>query len=309
LTLYYNECSQIPYATVQVANTRLAQKCEGFRQRAYYDLNPVAKTHWTYRLFQEHRAPDSMAALPDPENYASMYLNPSDNLPNLDPDYVRSLDQMSAKQRKRFFLGEYDTELEGALWSWEIIDPYRIAGIDIEWNLLVRIVVAIDPAVSSGQDADETGIIVAGLARSGHVVIIADLSGRYKPIEWARVAIAAYRQYRADRIVGERNNGGDMVESNIRAVDPLVPFRSVWASRGKAVRAEPVSSLYERGLVHHAGQFTALEDQLLSWIPSQSEDMPSPDRMDSLVYAISDLLLDTEEITIQTPLVQPYRIL
>jgi phage terminase large subunit-like protein len=237
-----------------------------------------------------------------------MFLNPEHNRENLDEEYIKSLQSMSAKQRKRFYSGEYDTELEGALWSWEMIDTYRIAFVDINWQLLVRIVVAIDPAASSGPDADETGIIVAGLTRSGHIVVIADLSGRYKPIEWARVALTAYRQYRADRIVGERNNGGDMVESNLCAVDPMAPFRSVWASRGKAVRAEPVSSLYERGLVHHAGHFTQLEDQMLSWVPMREDEMPSPDRMDALVWAVTDLLLDQEQITVQVPMIEPYRI-
>ena len=307
-TMYFNECSQIPYSSVSVALTRLAQKCEGLRQKAYYDLNPVAKTHWTYRLFEEHKKPDSLEPLEDPESYCRMYLNPADNRANLDDEYIRSLDRMSAKQRKRFFLGEYDTELDGALWRWDIIDPHRIDLAAVRWEYFTRIVVAIDPAASSGPTSDETGIVVAGLSNTGHIVILADLSGRYAPVEWARIAAAAYRQYRCDRIVGERNNGGDLVEANIRAVDPSLPFRSVWASRGKAKRAEPISSLYERGLVHHVGRFEQLEDQMLSWIPGREDEQPSPDRMDAMVWAVTDLVVDPEEYEARIRFAEPDQI-
>lgn len=307
-TMYFNECSQIPYSAVQVALTRLAQKCPGLRQKAYFDLNPVTKMHWTYRLFEEHKKPDSLESLADPENYCRTYMNPADNRANLEDDYIRSLDQMSAKQRKRFFLGEYDTELEGALWRWETIDPYRITLSDVRFDCFVRVVVAIDPATTTGPTADETGIVVAGLSNTGHIVILADLSGRYTPVEWARTAAAAYRRYRCDRIVGERNNGGDLVESNVRAVAPALPFRSVWASRGKTKRAEPVSSLYERGLVHHVGRFQEMEDQMLSWIPGKEDEQPSPDRMDAMVWAVTDLVVDPEEYVTQVQFAAPDKI-
>ena len=126
---------------------------------------------------------------------------------------------------------------------------------------LVRIVVAIDPAVSTGEDADETGIVVAGKDANGHGYVLADQSGRYPPTEWARTAIALYRQHKADRIVAEVNNGGDMVEATIRMVDPNVSYNKVHASRGKVIRAEPVAALYEQGRIHHVGAFPTLEDQ------------------------------------------------
>jgi phage terminase large subunit-like protein len=126
---------------------------------------------------------------------------------------------------------------------------------------LVRIVVAIDPAATSGEEADETGLIVAGKDAAGHGYVLADQSGRYPPIEWARLAIAAYKKHEADRIVAEVNNGGEMVEATIRMVDTNVPFTAVHATRGKVVRAEPVAALYEQSRVHHIGAFPQLEDQ------------------------------------------------
>ena len=139
----------------------------------------------------------------------------------------------------------------GALWSHGIIEAARQAAAPN----LARIAVAIDPAASSGEEADETGILVVGKDTQGHGYVLADASGKHQPIEWAKIAIAAYRAHRADRIVAERNNGGAMVEATIRMVDNNVPVTTVWASRGKVARAEPVSALYEQGRVHHVGNF------------------------------------------------------
>lgn len=192
---------------------------------------------------------------------------------------------------------EIDAEIlddnPGALWTRTLIDAYKIRFVDIRWDLIVRIVVAIDPAVTSNEKSDETGILVCGLTLSGHVIVLEDLSCKESPIGWARIAIAAFKKYRADRIVGEVNNGGDLVAANIHSVDANVPFRAVRASRGKRVRAEPVSSLYEQGRVHHVGSFPLLEDQMCEYVPSSAED--SPDRMDALVWGIYELLLDQEE--------------
>lgn len=164
-------------------------------------------------------------------------------------------------------LGRQELEAElledtpGALWSYETLDATR-------WPQgrtlpdLVRIVVAIDPAATSGEYADDTGIVVAGKDIEGHAYVLAEASGQMSPQEWAKAAIAAYRAHRADRIVAERNNGGEMVAHTIRAVWPEAPVTEVWASRGKVTRAEPVAALYERGRVHHLGAFPELEDQM-----------------------------------------------
>jgi predicted phage terminase large subunit-like protein len=140
--------------------------------------------------------------------------------------------------------------------------------------------------VSVGENSDETGIVVAGLGYDDHGYILEDLSGKYSPTEWATKAIAAYKRHCADSITAEINQGGAMVETAIRAVDANVPYRRVHASRGKITRAEPVSALYEQRRVHHAGSFPELEDQLCSFEPGSTK---SPDRLDALVWAITDL--------------------
>ncbi len=195
-------------------------------------------------------------------------------------------------------LGRQELEAElledvpGALWSHGIIDAARLR--DTDRNRLARVVVAIDPAVTSGEDADETGIVVVGRDNDGHGYVLADLSGKYSPIEWAKIAIAAYRTNQADRIVAETNNGGDMVEQTLRSVDPNIPYTAVHASRGKYTRAEPASALYEQGRIHHVGMFATLEDQMVTFTPDidRKAQQFSPDRVDALVWAITDLLVE-----------------
>lgn len=194
---------------------------------------------------------------------------------------------------------ELDAELlediPGALWTRDMIDRTRIKLSDVQWGLMLRIVVAIDPAVSAGENSDNTGIVVAGLTDTGHVIVIEDLTCKESPLRWAEIAVAAYRRYKADRIIGEVNNGGDLVEGNIRAVSANVSYRAVRASRGKMVRAEPVAALYEQRRVHHIGAFQSLEDEMCSFVPGIRGK--SPDRMDALVWAVTDLLVDPEEET------------
>jgi phage terminase large subunit-like protein len=183
------------------------------------------------------------------------------------------------------------TDVPGALWSLAWIDDTRVKSPP--WDGLARIVIAIDPAVTSGEDADETGIVVAGIDHAGHGYILEDASARYQPHEWAAKAISLYRKYSADRIIAERNNGGDMVEATIRSIDPNVAFKAVYASRGKTTRAEPISALYEQGKVHHCGTFTALEDQMCAFTSDFSRATAgySPDRLDAMVWALSELML------------------
>jgi phage terminase large subunit-like protein len=179
-------------------------------------------------------------------------------------------------------------DVPGALWQREWIDRDRVEKAPD----LVRIVVAIDPAVTSGEDADETGIIVAGKGRDGHGYVLDDGSGRYPPHEWAAKAVKLYRERTADRIVAEVNNGGEMVKGTIHAIDPLVPFKSVHASRGKVVRAEPISAFYEKRMVHHVGSLAELEDQMCGFTSDFDRRSAgySPDRVDALVWALTELL-------------------
>ena len=160
-------------------------------------------------------------------------------------------------------LAELLEDTPGALWSLEMLDRARRDHAPD----LVRIVVAIDPAVSTREGSDETGIIVAGKDERGHGYVLEDLSGRYQPAEWARIAVEAYHRHQADRIVAEVNQGGDLVETTIRMISPNVCYSGVHASRGKFTRAEPVSALFEQNKVHLVGSFPHLEDQLTSFVP------------------------------------------
>jgi len=215
----------------------------------------------------------------------------SENRDNLAPAF---LDQIVRRyEGTRLGRQELDAEIledvPGALWSHAVIDAARVAAIP----QLTRIVVAIDPAVSSDEHSDETGIVVAGKDANGHGYVLADLSGRYTPTEWARAPITAYRAHDADRIVAEVNNGGDMVEATLRMVDPTVPFTAVHAARGKVARAEPVAALYEQGRVHHLGALPRLEDQMCGFVHDFDRAAAgySPDRVDALVWALSELLV------------------
>ena len=217
-----------------------------------------------------------------------------DNAANLAPSFLDSV----VRRYRGTRLGRQELEAEllddlpGALWSRDAIEAARVnAAPD-----LARIVIAIDPAVSSGEGADETGIVVAGLTHDGQVYVLDDLSGRMTPRAWAVKAVAAYKQFAADRIVAEVNNGGDMVEAMLRSVAGDAPFRAVCASRGKAVRAEPVAALYEQGRVHHVGGFATLEDQLCSFAADFDRGAAgaSPDRLDALVWAVTDLIANRD---------------
>jgi len=181
----------------------------------------------------------------------------------------------------------FQTEVPGALWTRETIAKNRKARDGLP--AMKRIVVAIDPAATSKESSDETGIIVAGLGEDDHGYVLADLSGRYKPAQWAAKAVAAYHDYGADRIVGEVNNGGEMVEHTVRTHDGGVAFKAVHASRGKRARAEPIAALTEQGRVHHVGIFEKLEDQLTSW--DATGDQRSPDRLDAMVWSLTELML------------------
>lgn len=212
-----------------------------------------------------------------------------DNAAHLDPhtlDYLRAKYGGTTLGRQ-----ELDAELledaEGALWTRAMLDECRVPA-DLA-RPFKRVVVAVDPAGGSNRGNAETGIVVAGLGHDGHGYVIRDASGRFTPERWAYTACAAFQDHAADRIVAERNFGGEMVEATIRGVSPNVPVRMVQASRGKAVRAEPVVALFEQRKVHLAGLFPELVGQLCGWDPMSSG--PSPDRLDAMVWALSDLML------------------
>jgi len=210
------------------------------------------------------------------------------NRDNLAPSFFAQITAKYAGTRlgRQELEAELLTDTPGALWALERIEELRVR---VAPQPFERVVVAIDPAVTFGPNADETGIVVCGLAADGCAYVIDDLSGRYPPSEWAQRAIMAYRMHCADVIVGEVNNGGALVEHTLRSVDPGIPFKAVHASRGKLTRAEPVSALYQQARVHHVGVFGPLEDQLTSYDGSRSGT--SPDRLDALCWAVTELML------------------
>jgi phage terminase large subunit-like protein len=302
-TIFLNECSQIPYSSVLVALTRLAQVVKGLNQAAYYDLNPTSKSHWSNILFGEKRDPVSRQPLDDPDNYERMFLTPNDNAEHLSPDYLSSLARLPERQRKRFYEGVYVDDLDGALFSYEGIARDRVA--EFALARCRRVVVAVDPSGAAGRDderADEIGIVVAAKGDDGHAYVLADRSLRDAPAVWGRAAVQAFHEFDADQIVAEENFGGEMVRYVIRAADGNVRVRLISASRGKVLRAEPVSALYEQGLVHHVGRFAALEDQLCAFTTLGYRGEGSPDHADALVFAITELMLKDN-----APIIEFYR--
>ena len=213
-----------------------------------------------------------------------------DNEDNLAPSFYSSI--RSRYEGTRIGRQEIHADLldqsEDALWERQWLDDSRVKFAP---ESLVEVVVAIDPAVSSNPRSDETGIVVAGVDSDKRCYVLADGSGRMSPSKWAERAIALYDTHSADRIIGETNNGGDLVQEVLRTASGGQTFRfiAVTASRGKYARAEPVAALYEQGKVHHVGSFPELEDQMCTWTPKSPADA-SPDRMDALVWAISHLI-------------------
>ena len=227
----------------------------------------------------------------------------ADNRKNLAPGVVADLERRYAGTRlgRQELDGEILDDSAGALWRWQWIDAARVTRAPD----LRRVVVAIDPAASSHDESDETGIVVAGVGHDGRAYVLADASGRYRPEEWARTALALYREHHADCIVAEANNGGEMVAATLRVHDRGANVRTVHATRGKATRAEPVAALYEQARVSHVGALARLEDQLTTWDPATSRT--SPDRLDALVWALTELLVTHDATPAEPPRTQRSR--
>lgn len=258
--------------------------------RAYYDCNPPPKSHWTYRLFIQHVDPERKEKLPHPDSYASLQVNPRDNVENLSPEYIASLESMSARMRKRFLDGVFADENPQALFPEEHIDKWRVT--DGVVPQLVRVVIPVDPSGSGdvdNADNDEIGIVPVGLGIDGNAYVLEDCTVKAGPATWGRIATDAYDRHAADLVVGETNYGGAMVEQTIKVARPRTPFLKVTASRGKAVRAEPFSALYEQGKVRHVGIFPKLEDELSGFATFGYTGQGSPNRADSLIWGLAAL--------------------
>ena len=210
--------------------------------------------------------------------------NTFENAENLAPSALKMLQEKYANTRlgRQELYAEIIDDIEGALWKPSMIDATRVTEIPE----MVRIVVGVDPAVTNNITSDETGIIVVGRCKDNRYYVLEDLSGKMSPDEWASKAIDAFHKHEADKIVAEVNNGGDLVERLIRTIESGIPYKAVRSSRGKILRAEPISALYEQGKVSHLGIFGELEQQMCSFTPDTSK---SPDRLDALVFAITEL--------------------
>ncbi|MDR9392599.1 MAG: terminase family protein, partial [Trueperaceae bacterium] len=208
-----------------------------------------------------------------------------DNRANLAPAFFEQIIQKYEGTRlgRQELYAEVLTDTPGALWTRDLIEAAHATSDPPE---LVRVVVAIDPAVTSGEESDETGIIVAGIDHDKHLHVLEDGSMRGTPSEWATKAVRLFDQYAADRVVAETNNGGDLVEATLRTVRRNLPYRKVTATRGKRMRAEPIAALYEQHKAHHHGNLSTLEDQMVTFTP---DTIDSPDRLDALVWAATEL--------------------
>jgi phage terminase large subunit-like protein len=299
VTIYINECSQVSWTSRELLVTRLCQLVDQVIQdrpkvpmkpRMYYDCNPPGKGHWTYRLFKQKVNPETKEPIRDPDNYASFQMNPRDNAENLSPEYLKTLAGLSGRMRRRFEEGEFADENPNALFSESDIDKWRV--IDGSVPQFVRVVVGVDPSGSGDEDNadnDEIGIAVAAIGTDGNAYVLEDCSCKVGPGTWGRIATNAFERHKADVVVGETNYGGDMVRATIQTARARTPFKKVTATRGKAVRAEPFSALYEQGKVRHVGVFSKLEDELAGFSTSGYMGQGSPNRADALIWSLTEL--------------------
>ncbi len=282
-TIYFNEATDIMEETVETLLTRLAEN-SGLELKAYYDCNPKSRKHWTYTKFFKGET-QSGSKLPDFEDYGYLKMNPGDNISNLPPKYMKLLEGMSLKKRTRFLDGDFQDDVEGALWNAIMIDQAK----NKFEKEIKKTVIAIDPAVTNNENSDLTGIIACGIDINNQGVAIEDLSGKFTPNDWAQRAVNAYHKHESAYIVAEVNQGGDMVEAMIHNIDRTITVKKVRASKGKFARAEPVAAFYERGEVRHCAGLDELETEMCEYVPLNSKK--SPDRLDALVWGFTDLIV------------------
>lgn len=282
-TIFLNECSQLSWDAVTTVMSRLAEKTI-LVNRMWFDCNPIGMKHWTYTVFQLGQDPVTSEPIANFELYGNMQINPGDNLANLPSHYIKMLEGLPKRQRMRFLYGKFLKDVEGALWTDAMVEAAKAK----KPGKIIRTVVAIDPAVTNRPNSDETGIVVASLDENREGVVQDDLSIKASTGTWAQRAVNAYHKYHANYIVAEVNQGGDLVEDAIRNLDSSIKVVKVHASKGKFARAEPISMLYEQGKIAHLKSLPELEAQMTEWVPLNSNE--SPDRLDALVWALTDLI-------------------
>lgn len=297
-TIFLNECSQIPYSSVQIAITRLAQDVKqvikgrtekSLPLRMYYDCNPPNKMHWSYRLFIQNVDPETKEPLRLPEDYASLQINPTDNTDNLPKSYMAMLEGLSSRMRSRFLHGKFADANPNSLFDEDSFEKWRVLETPPD---MVRLVVSVDPSGADEEnnaDNDAIGIVVAGIGTDGNGYLLEDCTVKAGPATWGKVATEAYDRHAADVVVGEANYGGAMVKYVIQTQRPRTPYKAVNATRGKVVRAEPISALYESGKIRHVGYYQDLEEELCGFSTHGYIGENSPNRADAVVWAFTEL--------------------
>lgn len=248
-------------------------------------MNPSHVNHWIYKkFFKPHNIPDEFNGIVDNVQYIhTTYL---DNIENLSPDYLEMINRMKERnypKYKHLYLGHWQKDKEGALWRAKTIEDNRT----YEVPQLAKIVVSVDPATTATMDSDETGITVVGKGFDGRGYLLADKSGIYTPKQWAQVSVSLFNYWNADCIVAEKNQGGDMVKHTIKTEAENAPVKLVHASKGKILRAEPISALYEDGKMSHVGIFADAEEEMTTYTGDKSEK--SPNRLDAIVHGFTCL--------------------
>ena len=297
-TIFANEVSQIAWETILVMWTRLAENV-GLDLKFYYDCNPPNMKHWAYTMFFKGEDPKGQPILvPEdlnnldgpmvPIKTANLLMNPTDN-PHLSPQYLAILHSLPERQRARFLKGVFMADIEGALWDFDMMTAAKVR----EFNPEVReTVIAVDPSVSSHDDADECGIVVCSKSIDGSGIVEKDLTKQLKPSAWASRVVDAYHEFEANCVVAEVNQGGDMVEDMIHNVPggEHIVVKKVHGKKSKYARAEPVAQLYEQGMVSHAEEMPELEEELTTYVPRDATY--SPNRLDALVYGLTYLCIN-----------------
>ena len=255
----------------------LSVRAKDIPNRVLLIMNPAFKSHWVYERWIREKKPEC-------SYIHTTYL---DNKKNLSESFIEQAERVKKENFHRFehlFLGKWLEDAEGLLWNRNIIERAKIK----DKPEMKRIVIAIDPAITANLESDETGIVVCSKDSQGFGYVLEDLSGKYSPNEWGAVAVSAVDRWNADCIVAEKNQGGDMVETVLRASGARHRVKLVTATKGKYVRAEPIYSLYQQGKVFHYGSFPILESQMITFDPEKGK---SPDRVDALVWGFTELML------------------
>ncbi len=311
-TIWINECNEdgLSYQQVSTLLSRLRAKSETvdgkvLKNKMFFDCNPRFYSDWEYKAFIQKVNPEDGDALHNSDQWVAFKMNAEANQANLHDDYIESLMAGSAASRRRYVTGEWTDENQNALFTEALFRDHRIPKpssvqdekqtinhLLVEGIALNRVTVSVDPAVTADPKSDMSGITVQGLGDDGHVYVLADYTLRGTPDQVCAAVVDGYRNWGASRVIMEKNQGGLWLESTMRSHFPNVPLKFVSATAttgGKASRAEPVSAQYERGMVHHVGTHKELEAQMCDF-GSPASRRKSPDRMDALVWGITELM-------------------